>query len=43
MLPGRTARTPRIISTTSAILHQTMTVRLLKRSARYPAGAASNG
>ena len=26
----------------SAILHQTMTLRLLKRSARYPAGAVSN-
>jgi len=40
-LPLRIAPTPRISMTSSASLQLTITVRLLNRSARYPAVAAS--
>ena len=43
MLPVRMATRPSSMRTTSATLHQTITDRLLKRSARYPAGVASRG
>src|SRR5580658_4414270 len=41
MLPLKTATMPSSISSNSAALHQTITDRLLNRSARNPAGVAN--